>query len=146
MGCGKTLQSLVSVALAHCDAPCENSKPLSLVVCPSTLVSHWISEIAKYFPEQKIFCALGLSGSSSLRRTKFHERSSLVNILVISYSALRSDIEYIERESFCCCILDEGHLMKNTKTGMLVSYANVERSKHVYVSYCYFLSTETSDC
>lgn len=125
MGCGKTLQSLVSVALAHYDAQGCDPKPLSLVVCPSTLVSHWVSEIAKYFPEQKIFCALGLSGSSSMRRTNWHRRSHLVNILVISYSALRSDINYLERELFCCCILDEGHLMKNTKTGMCVLLARM---------------------
>ena len=124
MGCGKTLQSLVSVALAHNDALCHGQKPLSLVVCPSTLVSHWTSEIAKYFPEQKIFCALGISGSSSMRRTIWHRRSAQLNIIVTSYSVLRSDIEFLERESFCFCILDEGHLMKNTKTGKCVEPAN----------------------
>ena len=118
---GKTLQSLVSVALAHFDTgtlPADQSTNLrSLVVCPSTLVGHWVAEIEKYFPGQRIFRVLALSGNRSGRQALWWNMSTHTNIVVTSYAVLRSDIEYLERESFCYCILDEGHLMKNAKTG-----------------------------
>ena len=30
----------------------ESARPISLVVCPSTLVGHWLAEILKFFPQQ----------------------------------------------------------------------------------------------
>jgi len=141
MGLGKTLQALLAVALAHCDNRDHCNKPLSLVVCPSTLVAHWTAEIAKYFPvtEQAIFCALGLTGNRSMREAIWQNRSTLVNIIVTSYSTLRSDIEYLERESFCYCILDEGHLMKNPKTGTFSERERANTSSNLNRLICYLI-------
>lgn len=136
MGIGKTLQALTCVALAHCDDGDRCNKSLSLVVCPSTLVGHWTAEIEKYFPvtEKAIFCSLGLTGNRTMRETKWQNRSNHVNIIVTSYSTLRSDIDYLERESFCYCILDEGHLMKNPKTGTFSERADTSSTRNLLIA------------
>lgn len=119
MGTGKSVQALMAVALAHSDLSDSSrpSKPLSLVVCPSTLVGHWAGEIEKYFPSQSIFKSLCLVGSRSERQALWNSKPDPVNIVITSYAVLRSDVDYLETERWCYCILDEGHLLKNPKTG-----------------------------
>lgn len=119
MGTGKSVQALVAVALAHYDIFDSNrmSQPRSLVVCPSTLVGHWTEEIKKYFPDQSIFRSLSLVGNRSERQALWNGKGGLFNMVITSYAVLRSDIDYLECEQFCYCILDEGHLLKNPKTG-----------------------------
>jgi TATA-binding protein-associated factor len=118
MGTGKSIQALVAVASAHSDlsGACCSSKPISLVVCPTTLVGHWAGEIEKCFGEF-LFTSLSLVGSRSERLTMFTTKKDHVNIVIASYAVLRSDIEYLEKQQWCYCILDEGHLLKNPKTG-----------------------------
>jgi TATA-binding protein-associated factor len=125
MGTGKSLQALVAMAMAHlgstknCTSGVSADPPQlrSLIVCPSTLVGHWASEIEKYFPLNSIFTFLCLEGGSSERLEKWRWKSIAVNVVITSYSVLRSDIDYLEREKWCYCVLDEGHLLKNPKTG-----------------------------
>eukprot|EP01041_Mallomonas_annulata_P002030 gene2030-3947_t len=57
MGLGKTIQALVAIALMELESREENTyennvtnRRRCLVVCPSALVSHWYSEIQKFFP------------------------------------------------------------------------------------------------
>jgi len=125
MGLGKTLQALIGVALAHNDsATNDDDTPnvSSLVVCPSTLVGHWIGEIEKYFPGRSVFKLLCFAGSRSERRALWSSTSAFANIVVTSYAILRSDIELLASKTWCYCILDEGHLLKNPKTGKAICY------------------------
>jgi TATA-binding protein-associated factor len=123
MGIGKSVQALVAIAMAHDRYNQEMSFKgpklvvRSLIVCPSTLVGHWAGEIEKYFPPKSVFNYLCLSGSKSERLHRWRLKSDVINIVITSYSSLRSDIELLESEDWCYCVLDEGHLMKNPKTG-----------------------------
>jgi len=38
------------------------------------------------------------------------------NIVLTSYSVLRSEIDALQKQAWCYCVLDEGHLLKNPKT------------------------------
>jgi TATA-binding protein-associated factor len=112
---GKTLQALSAVALTHEEAARADasSKPVSLVVCPSTLVGHWLAEIRKFFPRQSV-----LRGSSNIcKRNKGAVVDVDCNIVVISYSILRREAAALSNIKWHYCILDEGHLLKNPKTG-----------------------------
>jgi TATA-binding protein-associated factor len=130
MGTGKSLQALIAIALAHamykgqserCPEVFQPTKiRRSLIVCPSTLVGHWAAEVDKYFPPQSLFKSLYLSGSRSKRLELWRGKLDSINIVIISYSVLRSDIDYLESENWCYCVLDEGHLLKNSKTGEFV--------------------------
>jgi hypothetical protein len=119
MGLGKTLQALVGVAMAHHDnlGIGEKHEHASLIVCPSTVVGHWVAEIEKFFPGQSIFRSLYFAGSASERKSLWSSTMPRCNIIVTSYSVLRSDVDLLASKEWCFCILDEGHLLKNPKTG-----------------------------
>lgn len=51
MGLGKTLQSLVGIALAHMDTNCNHS-PKSLVVCPTSVVGIGCKKLSASFLEK----------------------------------------------------------------------------------------------
>ena len=114
MGLGKTLQALVAVAISH--LACVSSKPRSLVICPSSVVGHWLSEIQRFFPGNDIFAPLNYVGDARSRRRNWLEAFQKCNIIVTSYSVLRNDINILEDVSWEWIILDEGHLLKNPKT------------------------------
>lgn len=117
MGLGKSLQALVAVALSYDAAICVDSscQPVSLVVCPSTLVGHWLAEIRKFFPKQTTL--RGTSDTKAVTRWSKGAKSEEFNILVVSYSVLRREVKALSKMNWLYCILDEGHLLKNPKTG-----------------------------
>jgi hypothetical protein len=118
MGLGKTLQALLGIALSHGDDKERgNEESISLVVCPSTVVGHWMREIERFFPDRTIFRALSLTGSASERKVIWNEQVRHCNLVVTNYSVLRSDIGTLSTKVWRFCVLDEGHLLKNPKTG-----------------------------
>ena len=115
MGVGKSLQALVGIALAHSNAVGNVDGALkSLVVCPSTVVGHWMKEAEKYFPlVEHIFKPLMYTGSAKARKAMLEEKFKECNLVVTSYSVLRNDIDALSSISWVYCVLDEGHLLKN---------------------------------
>jgi len=105
MGLGKTLQV---ISLLSSD---RNSKP-SIVVCPTSLVYNWKSEIERFSPN---ISALIISGTSS-------ERCDLISsindydLILTSYDLVKRDIEYYKNYEFKYCILDEAQYIKNSST------------------------------
>ena len=73
MGLGKTVQALVGVALGH-EKVIEIQKrqmvptPRSIVVCPATILNHWVAEIRRFFPGDEIFLPESVTGDSAKRR------------------------------------------------------------------------------
>lgn len=127
MGVGKTIQALVAMALSHDDA--KDEKVCSLVVCPSTLVGLWLNEIKKFFPSDSIFRPFAFVGNGKHRASIWTERPSDCNLVVTSYSVLRSDIKRLGSTRWQYCILDEGHLLKNPKTATAIAARRLQ-SKH----------------
>lgn len=114
---GKTLQSLVAVAMSHCSETGESSSPKkSLVVCPSTVVGHWVREICRFFPRSQVLSPFEFIGPAKERKNSWKAKAHKHNIVVTSYSVLRSDVGLLEQTIWDYCILDEGHLLKNPKT------------------------------
>lgn len=116
MGLGKTLQALVGVALSHLDNEDTSKTSSSLIVCPSSVVGHWMSEIGRFFPDRKVFKPMSLRGTEAQRTSQWNNDMRDCNIVVISYATLRSDIVRLAKIQWCYCVLDEGHLLKNPKT------------------------------
>ena len=121
MGLGKTLQALIAVAISHHGKTCggndsATSNPRSLVICPSSVVGHWLKEINRFFPGKEIFAPFDFTGSAKSRRIDWRDRFQQSTIVVTSYSVLRNDIDVLEDVSWDWIILDEGHLLKNPKT------------------------------
>lgn len=115
MGLGKTLQALIGIAVAHTELSDDNPLKLapSLIVCPSTIVGHWMNEIQRFFPDALFYHPLSYTGPLRKRRALMRNQLNRCNIVVTSYSVLRNDISELSGISWVYCVLDEGHLLKN---------------------------------
>ncbi|XP_046389697.1 TATA-binding protein-associated factor 172 [Ischnura elegans] len=122
MGLGKTLQSICMLAGDHYLREQEYKKtksidsvPLpSLVICPPTLIGHWVYEVEK-FVSKKYLNPLAYTGPPS-EREKLRAKVNRYNLVVASYDIVRKDIEFFGDIQWNYCILDEGHIIKNGKT------------------------------
>lgn len=117
MGLGKTLQAsaiLASDIVEHRASNKNEDPPLSLIVCPSTLVGHWAFEIEKYI-DASVITTLQYVGSAP-DRISARECFDKHNVIITSYDVVRKDIDYLEQISWNYCILDEGHVIKNAKS------------------------------
>ena len=112
MGLGKTLQALAFCAWvgsrrAPRDGPARGPAPATLVVCPTSLVTNWLREAARFTPQLR---TLDLTGPD--RAEKFGRRKEY-DLLVTSYAILRRDIEQYRADEFSLVILDEAQHIKN---------------------------------
>ena len=118
MALGKTVQALAAVAAIY-DRRTGNTinevgghklppqhKP-SLVVCPTSLVSNWQAEAARFTPGLK---TLLLHGPN--RQTRFADVAGH-DLVITSYALLRRDSEQYARWEFDTVILDEAQNIKN---------------------------------
>ena len=103
MGLGKTLQALTVLQKAK-----EVDGPMPvLVICPTTVVFNWESEIQKFAPE---LSCLKLAGAE--RRALFKEIPNY-DVIITSYALIRRDIEKLKDINFRYVILDESQNIKN---------------------------------
>ena len=103
MGLGKTLQALSLIQKAKEE---DGSMPV-LVICPTSVVFNWESEIQKFTPD---LTCLKLSGVD--RKNLFSEISNY-DIVITSYALIRRDIEELKDIKFRYVILDESQNIKN---------------------------------
>jgi superfamily II DNA or RNA helicase len=104
MGLGKTAQALAFCAWLQ---KTETASGPALVVCPTSLVTNWLRETAKFTPHLR---TLDLTGSD--RAQKFAARHGH-DLLVTSYAVLRRDAELYRAAEFSLVILDEAQHIKN---------------------------------
>ena len=98
MGLGKTLQ-LISLLVHLRSAKSQKT----LIVVPATLVSVWIGEIQKFYPEIK------LQNFNDIKDGDIKNN----DYTIISYDLLRRNIETIEKIKFDVAIYDEAQYIKN---------------------------------
>ncbi len=103
MGLGKTLQALTVLQKAK---EVDGSMP-TLVICPTTVVFNWESEIQKFAPE---LTCLKLAGSD--RKNHFKEIPNY-DVVITSYALIRRDIRHFKDINFRYIILDESQNIKN---------------------------------
>jgi TATA-binding protein-associated factor len=143
MGLGKTIQSICILAGDHCEKhggatriephsattddddtnDADKFRP-SMIVCPSTLTSHWYHEIDRFVAKtclRPFVYGGSVSERECLRRQFFNPSASTCvhtrpNVFIVSYDILRHDIQSICKQNWSYCVLDEGHLIKSSKT------------------------------
>jgi superfamily II DNA or RNA helicase len=103
MGLGKTLQTLSF--LRHLSERYPNET--HLVVCPTSLLYNWETEMKKFVPDLEHYLYYGparaLSGEVVRR----------VRVVLTSYGTLRSDIQQLAELKWGYVILDESQAIKN---------------------------------
>lgn len=123
MGLGKTLQA-ISLMLDR--KKCSKRHGTSLIVCPSSLLLNWESEIAKFAPELKTLVVMGTAAARSPLIEKIH--GGRYDAVITSYSLLTKDIDKYEKIKFRLHFIDEAQYIKNhnTQTAKAVKAINSE--------------------
>ncbi|XP_056018084.1 TATA-binding protein-associated factor 172-like [Ostrea edulis] len=122
MGLGKTLQSICIMASDHKirgekyqETQSVEFAPLpSIVICPPTLIGHWVYEVNK-FVDITHLNPLMYAGPPG-ERARIQKKVKKHNMIVASYDVVRNDIDFFSTIIWNYCILDEGHIIKNGKT------------------------------
>ena len=117
MGLGKTLQSICILSGDYYEKSLKSNDWIpSIIICPTTLTNHWFHEIKKY-ANVKYLKPIIYHGSIAERENiKRLFQSKNYNVLIASYDIVRHDVQFISGYQWNYCILDEGHLIKSTKT------------------------------
>ena len=114
MGLGKTLQTICMLASHHQNMSERGHTLQSLVVCPTTLGGHWLEEITKFVSIQYLnpFLYFGQPNQRATLRSQIAHH----NIIITSYDIVRNDVDFLGSIKWNYLVLDEGHVIKNTKT------------------------------
>ena len=102
MGLGKTLQALALIAHAKAggaDAP-------FLVVAPTSVVSNWLAESARFVP------SLTVRGVSTTKQS-LAKLADGADIVVTSYALFRLGFDHYQRLGWSGLVLDEAQFVKN---------------------------------
>jgi TATA-binding protein-associated factor len=140
MGLGKTLQTLCIVASNTHVRKCKYEEsnysvdclPLpSLIVCPTTVVGHWLHEARKFFPDH--LAPVAYSGPPG-ERERLRPQLASYNLIIVSYEILRNDIEFLRTIPLNYCVLDEGHIIKNGNTKITKAVKTIQADHRLLLS------------
>lgn len=138
MGLGKTLQTICMIASDHHmraeqyeKTPLPQFKRLStLIVCPPSLTGHWEQEINQYSPFMKVLVYAGPPSVRTALKTKVEARDQLgIDVIVTSYDVLRNDFDFLTELNYNYCVLDEGHIIKNSNS-RLTKVVKMVKAEH----------------
>lgn len=121
MGIGKTLQVITLLE----DEKIQNPKSISLVVCPSSLILNWQSEIEKF---SKSLTNIIITGNIEERKALIHKCKDY-DVVITSYDYLKRDIEQYDDLQFTYQIIDEAQYIKNHNTKNAISVKQIQ-AKH----------------
>lgn len=107
MGLGKTVQTLAMIAYAR---EVDPDAPPFLVVAPTSVVTTWASEAARFAPGLSVRT---VTSSQAKRRRPLSEDVAGADLVVTSYALLRIDHQAYAGQSWSGLILDEAQFVKN---------------------------------
>lgn len=102
MGLGKTLQVIVTLLKLKEEGKLEEAK--ALVIVPTSLLTNWTKEIARFAPTLKVSIFHGTE------RVLEKERP---DVLLTTYGLVRSDLSQLKKLSWCIVVVDEAQNIKN---------------------------------
>ncbi len=109
MGLGKTLQTL---AMIQRDRTEGGTGPF-LLVCPTSVLSQWRSEAARFTPDLSVHLH---HGPQRLRGQEFLEAAGTHALVLTSYSLLHRDLDLLQALRWRGVVLDEAQNIKNPST------------------------------
>lgn len=130
MGLGKTVQTIAH--LGHLAEKMGIWGP-HLVVVPTTVLGNWLEEFNRFLPSFKIF---GYFGRSSERKQKRKGWSQLdkFNVCLTTYRIVTIDSKVFTRRKWYSLILDEAHLIKNSKTQCFMALSKLKTINRIMLT------------
>jgi superfamily II DNA or RNA helicase len=107
MGLGKTLQSLALICQAR---EADPGLPPFLIVAPTSVVSNWAAEAARFAPSLPV---VPIAGTTGRRGQSLSEMAAGAGAVITSYTLLRMDFDAYSGMTWAGLILDEAQNVKN---------------------------------
>lgn len=107
MGLGKTHQALALLQAVQSERA-DGSR--FLVICPATVVSHWVNKTRAFYPELDFHVYHG--ARRDLTEATGH------SLIITTYGIIRRDVKLFAELGFDIILLDEVQHLKNKKTAM----------------------------
>ncbi|CAH2601140.1 DEAD/DEAH box helicase [Rhodovastum atsumiense] len=104
MGLGKTAQTIAHIVVE--EAAGRLDRP-TLIVVPTSLVSNWTAELAKFAPHLRVAVLHGLD------RHERRDHLDGIHVVVTTYTVLARDIDAMQHLSWHLVVLDEAQAIKN---------------------------------
>ncbi len=111
MGLGKTLQVITGLTWLKDEG--EFSEKAALVVVPTSLLTNWERELARFAPHMRVYRYHGD------KRDITDLAPGAWDIVLTSYGTLRNDVEALSTLSWRVLVLDEAQAIKNTDTSTI---------------------------
>jgi hypothetical protein len=124
MGLGKTITTLAFL-LARKEQ--EGPAP-SLVVCPTSVTTNWVSEAARFAPDLRVRLHHGPT------RERGAGPLADADIVVTTYALLRRDVEELAAVRFRCVVLDEAQNIKNADSATTRAAGRLDASMRLALS------------
>ena len=102
MGLGKTLQVIVTLLKLKQEGKLKETK--ALVIVPTSLLTNWTKEIARFAPTLKVGIFHGTERLLEKQRP---------DVLLTTYGVVRSDLSKLKKLSWCIVVVDEAQNIKN---------------------------------
>lgn len=109
MGLGKTLQVIALLLKFKQEGRFKKQK--ALVVLPTTLITNWQKEMARFAPDLRPYVYHGPS-----RKLPEDVKGTDYDLLLTTYGTVRSDLEKLKRSTWAMVIIDEAQNIKNADT------------------------------
>jgi DNA excision repair protein ERCC-6 len=132
MGLGKTLQTIAfltgllhtTTLLTAAGAPADSAlwrrfRPV-LILCPATVMAHWLKEFRRWSPDMRVMLFHESGGHDASRRELLQTLLREGHVLVSTYESVRIYKDSLLPLEWGYVILDEGHRIRNPDTQVSV--------------------------
>jgi superfamily II DNA or RNA helicase len=108
MGLGKTLQTIAHLLVEHG----ASDKPTcpSLVIAPTSLVTNWLRELARFAPD------LWVVGYHGPKRAEMRRLIPHLDVIITTYPLVLRDLAFFQQQTFHYVVLDEAQTIKNDRS------------------------------
>ena len=135
MGLGKTLQSLcVVLNESYLAYKRTGVKPISLIVCPTSITHNWHAEVHKFFSVSGFTSEVYEGTSTQKGDILSRAKAKKFDVLVVSYEKLRNDVKQFLEVEFFYAILDEAHIIKNSKAKITLAVKQLKCDKKLILT------------
>ncbi len=125
MGLGKTAQTIAHIAIEHEAGRLDRP---ALIVVPTSLVSNWASELAKFAPHLRVQILHGMDRHA--RRAELGR----IDVAITTYTVLARDIEMMRPLPWHIVVLDEAQVIKSPDAKATKAVCQLETRHRICLS------------